>query len=235
MDITNKKIIIDFDKRKFNFAELFLNHLSKYHINDLQKLHIQLNKKLVNDDIVTSKNDQSVPIYKILYEIFEPNNVIKGKPISDFLLVYNEFISYLSDEIFHEKLVYQKTPTLRVQFPGNKAVFEFHRDRDYNHPVEEINIWIPVTPSLNTCAIWIESRYDKEDYSPANLIEGEGLIFDSALKHGNKKNEENVTRVSFDFRVIPISKWDETKHQKSKKSLNKNLEFKINSYYDVMS
>jgi len=199
LNIVNKKIIFNFDKSKFNFADLFLNHLSKYHINNLQKLHIQLSQKLVNDDIVTSENDQSVPIYKILYEIFEANNVINGKPVSDFIETYNEFIYYLSDEIFQEKLVYQKTPTLRVQFPGNKAVFEFHRDRDYNHPVEEINIWIPVTPVINTNSVWIESQYDKEDYSPVNLINGEGLIFDSALKHGNKLNQENLTRVSFDL------------------------------------
>ena len=41
-----------------------------------------------------------------------------------------------------EKIVYQAKPTLRVQFPGNKAVGGWHRDRDYNHPIDEINFWV---------------------------------------------------------------------------------------------
>ncbi|MDA8905273.1 hypothetical protein N9I58_02280 [Candidatus Thioglobus sp.] len=235
MNITNQKIIFDFDTSKYNFADLFRNHLSSHNVFDLQKLHIQLTKNLLNDSVVTSEDDQSVPIYKILYDIFDSNDLTNRNPLGNFLSTYKEFIYYLSDEIFHEKLVYQKSPTLRVQFPGNKAVFEFHRDRDYNHPVEEINIWIPVTPAFNTNTIWMESEFDKEDYSPVNLIEGEGLIFDSGLKHGNKINTENLTRLSFDFRVIPLSKWDSKKHLEGKKSFNKNLEFKIDSYYDEMS
>jgi hypothetical protein len=234
LNITYQKIIFNFDQKKYNFTDLFLKHLSGLHIDNLQELHNQLPKTLLNKNVVTSKDDQAVPIYEILYNIFDSDSLKDTKSSNDFWSIYIEFIHFLSVEIFHEKLVYQKKPTLRVQFPNNKAVFGFHRDRDYNHPVEEINIWIPMTQAFNTNAMWMESEFDKEDYSPVNLVEGQGLIFDSGLKHGNKINKENLTRMSFDFRVIPISKWKPNKHPKNKASLNRNLEFKIDSYYEVM-
>lgn len=234
MDITNKKIVFDFDKNKFNFAELFLIHLSKYGVTNLQEMHLELPNKFLNDKVVSVADDQSFPVYEVLYDIFlqEDINAINS---NNFWSVYKEFIFYLSSEIFNEELVYQKKPTLRVQFPNNKAVGGFHRDRDYNHPPEEINIWIPVTSATKTNSIWIESQFDLEDYSPVNMQNGQGLIFDSGLKHGNKLNEEGFTRVSFDFRVIPKSIWSRIKHQNSKPSLKQNLEFKVNGYYDIMS
>jgi len=234
MNIQNKKIIFDYDNIKYNFTELFLNHLSKFNVNDLQKLHIQIAKNFLNTSIVTSEDDQTVPIYKILYEIFDSNDSINRNPTGTFLSTYKEFIYYLSDEIFNEKLVYQKTPTLRVQFPKNKAVFEFHRDRDYNHPLEEINIWVPLTISKNTNSIWIESKFDKNDYKPMNLKYGEFLIFDSGLKHGNKINLENKTRLSFDFRVIPYSLWSNKVNKTNKVSVDAKKAFKIGDYYKLM-
>ena len=234
MDITNQKILFDFDKDKFNFPDFFLSHLSRHGVTDLQKLHSQLPNKLLANTVVTVANDQAVPVYEVLYNIFEPEycNVEPSKNIWN---VYKDFIYYLSNDIFNEKLVYQRKPTLRVQFPGNKAVGGFHRDRDYNHPPEEKNIWIPLTPSFETNTIWMESAFDKEDYKPVNLNYGQGLIFDSGLKHGNKINDEGLTRLSFDFRVIPKSIWTEERNHNVKSSLKRKLQFKINGYYDVMN
>jgi hypothetical protein len=130
-------------------------------------------------------------------------------------------------------LVYQRKPTLRIHFPENKAVGGFHKDREYNHPIEEINIWVPVTSAFNTNTIWIESAFDKEDYSPMNLNFGQGLIFDSGLNHGNKINVENLTRLSFDFRVIPLSKWKGIEGRKPNFSADQHLKFALNEYYDV--
>ena len=60
------------------------------------------------------------------------------------------------------------------------------------------------------------------------------LIFDSGLKHGNKINLENKTRLSFDFRVIPLSKWNPSKNSKISKSLNQKLKFSLGDYYDLV-
>ncbi len=60
-----------------------------------------------------------------------------------------------------------------------------------------------------------------------NLSYGEFLIFDSALMHGNVKNIENRTRISFDFRVIPKRLF--TRSQKT--SLNQKIKFDLDHYY----
>tara|TARA_B100000795_G_C22370687_1_gene275968 strand:+ start:9 stop:392 length:384 start_codon:yes stop_codon:yes gene_type:complete len=119
-------------------------------------------------------------------------------------------------------------------FPNNLAVGGFHRDREYNHPLEEINIWVPITSAVKTNTIWLESSFDKKDYRPANLKYGQFLIFDSGLKHGNKLNIESKTRLSFDFRVIPLSKWKPAKKDKVHKSLSRNLKFSLGDYYDLV-
>ena len=161
-------------------------------------------------------------------------NLDKKEESGIFLNTYKDFVHHISSTIFKEKLIYQRKPTLRIHFPKNMSVGGFHRDRDYNHPIEEINIWVPITLAFNTNTIWIESKFDKEDYSPMNLNYGQAVIFDSGLKHGNKINVENLTRLSFDFRVIPLSKWavaDSKKKQLS--SISQNLKFTKDAYYDV--
>ena len=60
------------------------------------------------------------------------------------------------------------------------------------------------------------------------------LIFDSGLKHGNKLNVENKTRLSFDFRVIPLSKRKPAKKGKVYKTLSRNLKFSLGDYYDLV-
>lgn len=49
--------------------------------------------------------------------------------------------------------------------------------------------------------------------------------------HGNKENKENYTRISFDFRIIPISKWNDEAEEKS--SLANKIKFKIGDYYSI--
>ena len=121
--------------------------------------------------------------------------------------------------------MFQRKPTLRIHLPNNKAVGEFHKDREYNHPIEEINIWVPITSAFNTNTLWLESAFDKEDYSPMNMNFGQGLIFDSGLSHGSVVNVENLTRLSFDFRIIPLSKWKVIKSRKPKSSIDQNIKF----------
>ena len=130
-------------------------------------------------------------------------------------------------------MVYQNRPTLRVSFPGNKAVGDWHRDREYNHPIEEVNIWVPITNASNSNSIWIESSFDAEDYMPVNIDFGQFLIFDSGLKHGNVINDEKKTRISFDFRVIPKSMYKPP--EINTVSFSQGINFKIGDYYSITS
>jgi len=235
MDITNKKNVFDYDVRNFNFSDMFVKHLSSFNIDNLQNLHSHLPKTLLPKEVVNVENDQSMPIYKILYKIDKGYDLNNSDQSGIFLNTYKEFVHHLSSTIFKEKLIYQRKPTLRIHLPENKSVGGFHRDRDYNHPIEEINIWVPITSVINTNSIWIESSYDKEDYKPVKLNYGQAIIFDSGLKHGNKINIENLTRLSFDFRVIPESKWENIKAKKIKSSISQNLKLELNDYYDITS
>ncbi|MDA9801497.1 hypothetical protein N9C88_03545 [Candidatus Pseudothioglobus singularis] len=234
MEITNKQIKFDFDINTFNFYELFIKHLSSFGADNLNCLHLHVPKEFLPNKIVDVENDQALEFYKILYSIDKGYNLTNEEQNGVFLNTYKEFVFHLSSEIFKEKLVFQRKPTLRVHFPGNKSVGAFHRDRDYNHPVEEINIWIPITSVINTNSIWIESEFDKGDHSPVNLNYGQGIIFDSGLSHGNMINEENLTRLSFDFRVIPISSWKKISNKQLKTSVDQNLKLEIGDYYDLM-
>ena len=118
-------------------------------------------------------------------------------------------MAFLSDIIypeFEEALLYQRVPTFRVNLPNNVAVGEFHRDRDYSHQREERNQFLPLTRAYETNTVWVESEDGNEGYSPINLEYGQVALWDGMnLRHGNKTNETGETRVSFDFRVIPVS------------------------------
>ena len=233
MNIEGKKIVFEYDINSFNFYDIFKQYLSKFGISNLENFHSECSQTLLPDEIVDVANDQLLPVYKILYEIDQgyhlTNNSFPGK----FLNTYKDFVHYLSSTIIQEDLVFQRKPTLRIHLPNNKAVGDFHKDREYNHPIEEINIWVPITSAFNTNTLWLESAFDKEDYSPMNMNFGQGLVFDSGLSHGSVVNVENLTRLSFDFRIIPLSKWKVIKGRKPKFSVDQNIKFALNEYYDI--
>jgi len=125
---------------------------------------------------------------------------------SAFMYVYERFIIEQIKAMFDEKLVYQRYPTVRFQIPGGLGVAAYHVDSAYNHPVNEINIWLPLTHAKESRTIWIESAPGKKDYAPQDVKYGEYIIFEGGkLEHGNQSNVTDQTRVSIDMRVIPAS------------------------------
>tara|TARA_B110000003_G_scaffold120964_1_gene123386 strand:+ start:310 stop:1026 length:717 start_codon:yes stop_codon:yes gene_type:complete len=232
--IQNKKLVKSFNKKKFNFKKIFSEYLLNSEAETLSQIHLNLDKKYIPKEIMKEFQDQNSLFYEVLYGVDPGYNLVTPLEDGIFLKTYKELISYISDEIFNEKIIYQAKPTLRIQFPNNKAVGGWHRDRDYNHPIEEINFWVPVTEACNTNSIWIESSFNKQDFSPVNIPFGKMLIFDSGLMHGNKINTENKTRISFDFRVIPLSKYSPKQLiKKSNLSIAQQIEFSIGKYYGI--
>jgi len=227
INIKNKIIIEKYNVKQFNFYKYFYELLKTFG-EELDLLHRYLPKTLMPNEIVTVKNDQDLPVYKTLYKIDDGYDLKNPKKNSGFLNVFNEFVLNLSKDVFKEDLIYQRRPTLRVNFPNNKAVGGWHRDREYSHPLEEINVWVPITKAVNTNAIWIESEFDKNDFKPIEVDYGQFIIFDSGLKHGNKLNVESKTRISFDFRVIPRSIYSENF---MKSSVDTKMRFKVGDYY----
>jgi hypothetical protein len=147
-----------------------------------------------------------------------------------FMDLYRLFIKEYVSVIFGKDFLFQRYPTFRIHYPENIAVFEFHKDKDYNHNEKEINFYLPITQAFDTNTFWIESEENKGDYSPVEANYGDLVKFDGAnLKHGNKINKTNLTRISLDFRIL-LKKDYNPKHLKISKT--KNIKFEVGGYYE---
>lgn len=143
--------------------------------------------------------------------------------------IYEKFIKEFVCRQFDEDFLYQKWPTFRVMLPDNVAVGAFHNDAEFGHPDGEVNFVIPLTDSDGTASIWVESYPGKKDFEPMKLRIGNLLMFDgNHLTHGNKVNLTGKTRVSMDFRILPISKYHE---DQAKESITKKTKFVEGEYF----
>lgn len=214
----NSATIYRYDTGRFPFKSIIDGHFVKHLKAPSEDLHRLENRNLFPVGIVTPGTDNNTPLHDILYTVFSGES---------FLPTYRKFVEHLQD-LLGEDLIFQKKPTFRIHLPGNLSVGDYHRDRDYGHPFEEINVWLPFTQAKKTATMWMESAYDKGDFRPVELGVGEYLIFDSGLKHGNEINREGYTRVSMDFRVIPRSLFKDTERV----TANRGHKLTLGQYYD---
>lgn len=203
--------IFNYDTALYNFREAVSILLEE---SNLEQIHEKFSFYFLERN-----KDQSTDFHKKFYN---------GYSNSLFEKTYHQFIKNFCAETLGAKLINQAKPTFRVHMPKNVGVGEFHKDSDYNHPLEEINFLVPVTDAVHTSTVWIESSPGKEDYKPIDLKYGQVLVFKGGiLKHGNKINETNNSRVSFDFRVIP----EEQFNPNSFSSINTGMKFDVGGYY----
>lgn len=214
----NSATIHRYDTAQFPFKSIIDSHFVKHLKSPSEDLHRLEDRNLFPAGIVTPGTDNNTPLHDILYTVFGGES---------FLPTYRKFVEHLQGMI-GEDLIFQRKPTFRIHLPGNLSVGDYHRDRDYGHPLEEINIWLPFTQARKTATIWMETEYDKSDFRPVELDNGEFLVFDSGLKHGNEINREGYTRVSMDFRVIPKSLYKDTERV----TANRGHKLSLGSYYD---
>jgi len=205
--------IHSYNKEKYKFDEVIKKILE---VECLENIHEERNYELLSRE-----KDQSTLWHSRFYTNFEIFNE-----------VYLKFIKEFIKPIFgNEEIVYQKVPTFRVQLVGNLGVGEFHRDRDYNHGVEEINFWLPFVNVYGNNSIWIESVEGRNDLHPVKMNLGQILQFDgSNLLHGNKINDSKHSRVSVDFRVVRYKDFKPSK----KTSINTKTKFDIGDYFERM-
>ena len=108
----------------------------------------------------------------------------------DWTEIKRAFESFVKNEVsplFNQDFLFQKFPSFRVQVPNQTAVSKWHYDSDldHGHPDWEMNV-------------------------------GEFAIFNgNKCRHGNKPNRTEQTRVSLDFRVLPIDRYDENTEKTS--------------------
>ena len=203
MSIINKPKIYPYSTKKYNFRKMLLD---LYNVDDLESIH----------------NNRS-ELLPTAHELAKPWPLNEGKskfddlfysklrePWTEFINLYEDFIrEYVAPTVL-EGFIYQKTPNFRIHPPNGKAVTKWHfdADTDHQHPVGEVNFVIPMTVMKGTAATWMESEYNKEDYFPLDLEYGQFASFNgNRCHHGNKVNTTGKTRISFDFRILPMSSY----------------------------
>jgi hypothetical protein len=207
---------ISYDTQKFPFREI-VSDILEIGNNPLEDLHL-----LENYGLLSREQDQKTKWHKKYYDNFK----------TKFLPTYLELIRDIKERFEYQELIYQQIPTFRVQLgDGNVAVGEWHKDKTYEHGTTEVNFWMPFVNTNPFNSVWTESSEDKGDYKPYLVNYGEILVFNGAnLKHGNKKNESNETRVSVDFRLVDPNKFTPN----SKGSINMNTAFDIGGYFEKL-
>ena len=204
--------IISYDTNEFPFRETVAEML-EVEPTDLIRLH-----DIHKHDMQKIGTDQHSLWHKRYY----------AKQEELMMPLVSRFAKHMSKYFEKDALIYQVKPTFRVHEVDNLGVGEWHRDRDYNHDTNEVNLWIPFTPAYDTNTIWTESEEGKEDFKPMNISYGQVLVFNGAnLLHGNHTNETLTTRVSFDMRIVEESRFNPT----GKDTIYKNKKFELGSYF----
>ena len=235
---------MSFFKFENPFIEIFKILFLKYFKfdKDMEHLHDILNSNniLQEDKLYFSKIQDIGKNDRMSIFIQKYHEFVDSDPI--FFKIYHNFILKHIKPLFpnEKKLVIQKTPNLRISFPYLTAIGKnkedpeniigLHCDSDFGHHFEEINFIVPITNMFCTNSIYYEPEIDSNinynDY--LNLILNTDTFFTekfNKLKHYNKINTTNVTRISLDLRVIPYSKYMEYK------DFFINTKFDIGKYY----
>jgi len=216
-------VSLNYNTDTYPFRTLLENKLNYF---ELDKIH--LDEMFSYKNKFERSNDQSTHYHRKFYELAREEK---------FKQIYTAFIIETIKPYFENKpIVYQTIPTFRLHFPGNIAVGEYHRDRDYRDnewasQVKEVNFFLPFTKASGTNTIWVESEEGKEDFYPIISDYGKVIAWDGCnLLHGNKTNEESSTRVSMDFRVMLYENYLPS----TIGSINMASKFEIGGYYSLM-
>lgn len=213
---------LTYSTEQYNFHQLISAALG---CENLEQIHNSSDFKYTEK--FERANDQSTHYHQLYYTLARTET---------FQELYTEFIKDIVKPEFGTEVVYQTIPTFRLHFPGNIAVGEFHRDRNYRDEswakrVKEYNFFLPFTSAYGTNTIWVESEEGKEDFSPMLCEYGQTVMWDgSNLLHGNKTNIETTTRVSVDFRVMSKDSYEPSTHG----SINTKTRFEIGGYYSLI-
>lgn len=136
----------------------------------------------------------------------------------EMVALYNRFVKEQILPLYRPdtEFAVQIEPSFRVQLPNNTALGStnsdekvgLHCDADYNHQPGEINFIVPITPMFGTNSVFVESEPNLGDYHSVNIPIGSAFCFyGNKCRHYNVRNDTGLSRVSIDFRIIPMSKY----------------------------
>ena len=244
-----------FDPNKHSFPSITKDIISKIvekKLNcDLEDIHKNINENyltIIEDGLTT----------KLQYIFYEYVDKLR-----------DEYIGFLKNTIrpiIKKDFYFQQNPTFRIFFPNpNWSLFSkpfYHTDLFLGHPLEMINIWVPITNCFDSNSIsytdlltsrefykksncdfyeFYKNYYDqnsnfyedlKSNLQTFNAEYGEFMFFDSKCLHGTSENISNITRISIDFRIIPVEEF--SKFQINYRGTGrKKMEMKPGEYYGL--
>ena len=211
-----------YNTEKYKFRELVM---SVYNIDHLELIHKSRSDLLPNEKLKFSTESRTL-FHRVFYE----------KMNSEWVEFENAYKNFIKNEIavlFDEEIIYQYMPSFRIHLPRDQAIHKWHYDSDplHRHPDWEINCQIALTEMYDTQATWVEPIPGLKDFVPMNMNYGEFYLFNgNKCTHGNKINETDKTRVSFDFRIMPLSRYVDVKRE----SVTANKKFTIGEYYCII-
>ena len=210
---------INFEKDKYDLYKLVEN-LFAY---DLSEAHIHAKQKY---ELFTELGkDSQTEYHRKFYDRIDEG-------WSEFEEIYTKFASeVLLPYLGLEEALVQKFPTYRIQLPNNRAVVIKHHDSDelHRHPKGEINFIYALTDMFATNSIQVEKTARMGNFETINLKQGECLSFNGNLcDHYNDINKTGQSRMSFDFRILPLNYYDP---EYSKDSVTKKVKYIDRGYY----
>ena len=202
---------------------------SIFESESLETLHIDENL----DDFIKADlgKDSHSKFHKLFYEEIK-------KPNSELQKCWDKFCINEIKPMFIKdgEIIMQALPNIRRHVPGAQAVKRWHCDSDENHrhPLGELNIILAITNMSGNNSVWRESSPGKGDYKPFEMNANEFVIWDgNKCNHGNQINDTDLTRISFDFRVISHEAYSNYINSDSVEnhSATSSSKFSIGSYY----
>jgi hypothetical protein len=240
-DEQNTYAIYSYDEKEYRFSEEVRNMLGG--IQRLEDIHhIQSS---TNQTRVMGYSDRDDPLVRRFLNAFDSSYIFLYNYLR---FVRNEikprlFNSSSSSSSSDERILVQRTPNIRFHRPGETTlgkrdtdpsteIVGLHSDHELDHPSDEYNVIIPLTRMHGTNSIYFEPRpnsnIDPKDYESLNLNTSQFFVgYLNKMKHYNRHNQGESTRVSFDFRVKRGVLVDED----GRSSPTKNLKFVPGGYY----
>lgn len=220
----NHKKVRQYDRQKYNFIEVVEDAFNCKELNQIHNIHKEM---LPNAEVLARPwplNETTTDFHSKFYGALDA----KWDELSE---MFDNFVKNEITSVIDEPFIYQKFPSFRIQVPGLKAVTKWHCDSDHNHkhPDGEINFIIAITDMFDNNTVWIESEPKLKDFEPLNVNRGEYVQFNgNKCTHGNKDNDTGLTRISFDFRILPLRLY---KPGENNDSATKGNKFEVGGYY----
>ncbi len=225
--LNEKDILKQYNQEKFPFKEILENLFA---IESLELLHNQIkSNKKYNADL---GKDSDGKYHKIFYK--EIKEIKSDLRTTWELFIKDEIRNHFPNE---DSIIVQKLPNIRIHIPNGQAIMRWHcdSDKDHRHPLGEINCIMPFTNMYDSNSVWRESAANKNDFKAFILKFGELVYWNgNTCIHGNKVNDTNITRVSFDFRIFlrkEYNKYVKDSENKVFSTATMGTKFIVNEYY----